>query len=652
MKFKPYFYQNPLGFISALILLAFSVTGFFIDVRLSVALGVAFVTVLILNILYSAFAFGRSGKYLAQVSKSLSADAGVSAFPLPAVIADKYGNITWFNEQFKEEIIDTFDIKKLSMNVFFDDFSFAKLAEERVSDAHCDGREYTVFSMMLNGSGSSAMCFYFFDDTYLKRIADEYYYSRPFVMMMLVDNIEQLSRGLTDSKFALVLSGIESRVEEWLKDEDVILKKIGNGNFLVIGEKRNLDSLSENKFSVLNEIRNYSYDGVPVNATLSIGVGTGETFRECENRARKSLDMSLSRGGDQAAVYTDDGYIYFGGVSSRLNDNSRVSPRQTAANISTLIKQYGKVLVMGHKYSDYDSVGAAMGMQHFAESNGVEAYVVVDSKTTLASSLVSLSRENGFKSFISPSKAADICDDDTVVIVVDTQRRVLLDSSDVYDLAGATVIIDHHRRSDDYIEDAEISYSSPKPSSACEMVAELIEYSTVQDGLPPVVATALMSGIVLDTKEYVLRTSQRTFEAAGFLRDSGADTVAVKKLFAIDAEMVSLKNEIVSKSTEFDGFMIGTTVSDSKDIRVVTSSAADEMLNIEGVKAAFVIFKIGVAKIQISARSLGDVNVQLIMEKLGGGGHSTMAAAQLKGVNTEQAKQRLESAIGEYNSSK
>lgn len=649
MKFKPYFYQNPLGFISVSVLAVFSVVAFFIDFKLFIAFVTAFVVLLVANIVYSVFSFGKKGKYLAEISKSLSAenDGGVSDFPLPAVVSDKYGNITWFNRQFKEEILENFKIKKLSMNVFFDDFSFSKLAEERISDAHCGDSEYTVFSMPL-GSGNSAMCFYFYDDTYWKQIADEYYFSRPFVMMMLVDNIEQLSRGLTDSKFALVLSGIESIVENWLKEESVVLKKIGNGNFLVIGEKRNLDSLSENKFSVLNEVRDYSYNGTPVNATLSIGVGTGETFSECENRARKSLDMSLSRGGDQAAVYTDGGYIYFGGVSSRLNDNSRVSPRQTAANISTLIKQYRKVFVMGHKYSDYDSIGAAMGMQYFAESNGAESYVVVDSKTTLASALVSLSRDNGYKSFISPSKATDICDDETLVIVVDTQRHVLLDSPDLYDLAAATVVIDHHRRSDDYLEDAEISYSSPKPSSACEMVAELIEYSTIQENLPSVIATALMSGIVLDTKDYVLRTSQRTFEAAGFLRDSGADTVQVKKLFAIDSDMVSLKNEIIAKSTANNGFMIGTAVSDSKDMRVVTSSAADEMLNIEGIKAAFVIFKIGVGKMQISARSLGDVNVQLIMEKLGGGGHSTMAATQLKGVNTEQAKQMLETAIGEY----
>ena len=647
MKFKEFIYQNPLGLISALILLIFSISSYFVDFKIFVSFTITFGLVLLIDIIYFVFNFKNTKKYIEQINKSLTADMAdaVSNFPLPAIISDKHGNITWFNKQFEEDVLESFEINKLSMKDFFDDFSFTRLAEERVSDAHFADRQYTAFSMPLS---NSAMCFYLFDDTYLKDIANEYHFSRPFVMLILVDNIEQLSRGLTDSKFALVSSGIESRVEEWLKEEEVILKKIGNGNFLVIGEKRNLDNLSENKFSVLNEVRNYSYNGTPVNATLSIGVGTGETFRECENKARKALDMSLGRGGDQAAVYTENGYIYFGGVSNRSNDNSRVSPRQTAANISTLLKQYGKVFVMGHKYSDYDAIGAAMGMQYFAEANGLEAYVVVDSKTTLSSALVNLSQEKGFKAFITPSKALDLCDDDSVVIVVDTHRHMLLDSSDLYDLAGTTVVIDHHRLADDYIEDAEIFYSSPSPSSTCEMVAELIEYSTIQENLPPVVATALLSGIVLDTKDYVLRTSQRTFEAAGFLRDNGADTVEVRKLFSIDADMASLKNEIISESKIHNGFMVGSTLSDNKNLRIVTSSAADEMLNIEGVKASFVLSKIGVGKIQISARSLGEENVQLIMEKLGGGGHSTMAAAQIKGANIEQAKQMLLDAIDEY----
>ena len=243
MKFKAFLYQNPLGLISALILLIFSISSYFVDFKIFIAFVITFGLVLVIDIIYSIFSFENTKKYIAQINKSLSADTAdaVSAFPLPAVMCDKHGNVTWFNKQFEEEILENFEIKKLSMNDFFDDFSFTRLAEERVSDAHFADRQYTAFSLPLN---NSAICFYLFDDTYLKNIAKEYHFSRPFVMLILVDNIEQLSRGLTDSKFALVSSGIESRVEEWLKEEEVILKKIGNGNFLVIGEKRNLDNLS------------------------------------------------------------------------------------------------------------------------------------------------------------------------------------------------------------------------------------------------------------------------------------------------------------------------------------------------------------------------------------------------------------------------
>lgn len=650
MKLKAFLRQNPVGFLAVFLLLISTIVSCYFDYKVAICFGVVFAVVLITQLVYTFFAFKNTGKYVKHLTRSLfpDTDSNECDFPLPSVLCDKSGNIIWYNKQFSDVIVDGYEIKKLTMNNFFEDFSFSRLAEERVSDAEFSDKKFTAFSVTKN----NLMCVYFFDDTYLKNISEEYFFSRPFVMLMLVDNIEELSRNLTDSKFAMVSGGIEHLIEEWLKAEKVIFKKIASGNFLVIGERRNLDNLCENKFSVLNSVRNYTYDNMTVNATLSIGVGSGTSFSECEAKARKALDMSLGRGGDQAAVHTDDGYIYFGGVSNRVNDSSRVSPRRTAANMSTLIKQFDKVYILGHKYSDYDSVGAAMGMQFFCQANGVNAQVVVDNKTTLAAPLITLANNSGYKYFVSPNKAVDTCDDDTLVIVVDTHRQALLDEPDIYTLAGSTIVIDHHRRSDDYIDDAEIIYTSPSSSSACEMVTELIQYSTILDNIPGVVSTALLSGIVLDTKEYVLRTSQRTFEAAGFLRDNDADTVGVKKLFSIDSDMAELKNQIVSNAEIHDGFMISTTTADNKNIRIVTSSAADDMLSIDGVRASFVISRLGVSKVQISARSLGEENVQLIMERLGGGGHSTMAAAQVKSTSLENAKSMLLNAIEQYKSNK
>ncbi len=647
-KLLALFYQNPAGYTAALILLAFSGVSFGLKSEYAYLFLIAFIIVLALDIAYSLRTLKATLKYVKQVNKSLAGEktAAVDAFPLPCLICNMKGKIVWYNSVFSDNI--SLDKKKLDMTYFFPDFSYTKYVNMKSVDTEFGDRRYTAFITRVKSVSEPMLCIYFFDDTYLKETEAEYKKSRPFVMLMLVDNIEQLSRQLTDSKLALVSSGIEGKIEKWLKNEKLMVKKIGNGSFLVVGEKRNLDNLSLNKFSVLNDIRSLKFDNSPVYATLSIGVGSGNDFNECEVRAKKALEMSLGRGGDQAAVYTADGYIYYGGMSNRYNDNSRVSPRQTAANLSMLIKKFKKVIIVGHKYSDYDAIGAAMGVCFFSEANGVPAFVVADEKTTLSAALIAYSKESGFDSFVSVESAVEMCDATTLVIVVDTHRMFLLDSPELYKKAGGRVVIDHHRRSDDFINDSDIFHHQPSASSTCEMVAEMIEYSTITDSISPIISTALLSGIVLDTKDYVLRTSQRTFEAAAFLRENEADTVAVKKLFSVNTDLISFKNEIINSGEIYENCMISYTEKYDDNIRIVTSKAVDEMLNIEGVNASFVMYMIGENNVQISARSFGIENVQLIMERLGGGGHSTMAAAQLKDCNIEKAKELLITAINEY----
>lgn len=648
MKISALFYQNPAGYLTSLLLLVFCAVSFAVNNNTAYIFLVAFIFVLVANILYSLLSFRTTRKYVQQVNKSLSQEqiGNVDSFPLPCVMCDIKGNVVWYNAEFDQNILN--DNKKIGMCDFFADFNYYDYSELKIAEAEYGEKKFTAFITKVNSVSNPMLCIYFFDDTYLKETEIKYQLSKPFIMLIFIDNVEQLSRQLTDSQVAQILGGIEAKIEDWLKDEKLILKKTGTGKFLVIGEKISLDRLCDKKFSVLKTVREYKQNNLPFNLTLSIGVGTGDDFSQCESRAKKSLEMSLGRGGDQAAVYTDNGYVYFGGMSNLSNDNSRVSPRQTAANISTLIKKYKKVVIVGHKFSDYDSVGSAMGIHFFAEANGVQAFVAVDEKTTLSKALISLSTENGFHGFISLSDALDKCDEDTVLFVADTHRLCLIDEPRLYEQAGAKVIIDHHRRSDDFLNDANIFYHLPSPSSTCEMVTELIEYSTIQNKLPPVIATALLSGIVLDTKEYVLRTSGRTFEAAAFLKECKADTVAVKKLFSVSSDMIALKNEILDRAEIYENCMISFTESNSKDIRIITSKSADEMLNIDGVKASFVLSYIDGGVVQISARSLGEENVQLIMENLGGGGHSTMAAAQIKNTDIETAKSMLMKAIDSY----
>ncbi|MBR3788685.1 MAG: DHH family phosphoesterase [Clostridia bacterium] len=649
MRFKSWLYQNPIGFLSAAVFLLVGVGFIFIDKMGAVASFLGFAVVLMLSVIYSAYSISSTKKLVKQINKSLRGEIkNIDSFPLPAVVCNSYGGIVWYNKLFLSDILSDDDSGKFKITDVFKNFSFDDFGEEESVSAQYNDRFYTVFTTKVHDKNTPLIALYFLDDTYFKTIEKEYLITRPYAMHILVDNIDELYRKYSDSKFALITSGIESILEKWLDGHKVIFKKTANGRFLVIGEKRSLDKLCKEKFEVLNDIRAYKYENKEINATLSIGVGTGENVSECENQAKRSLELALGRGGDQCAVFMNEGYTFFGGMANLLNDNSKVSPRQTSANILNEIKKHNKVLIMGHRFSDNDSVGAAVGMEYFCRQNGVNAKVVVDEKKSLAKPLINYLEKNGYDKFIDHDEGKRFCDSKTLVIVVDTHVVSLLESEALYNDGGSKIIIDHHRRTADYIDNATIFYHLPLSSSTCEMVSELLEYSTTQITIPPEIATALLSGIVLDTKDYVLKTSRRTFEAAAYLKQNGANTVEVKKLFAVNQEQINGENEIIKNAVSYRDCMISVADKNIENLRVVTAKAADDMLNISGVKASFVISKIKNDLVNISARSLGEENVQLITEKLGGGGHSTMAACQLEDVSLELALEKLKSAIDEY----
>ncbi len=653
MKFKSMLYQNPIGFLSAFLFLLFAVWQFNLNFAVGISLFILSVIIFTAVCVLSYSNLKSTKKIITEINKSLKAENSdaVGNFPLPSIICNNFGEVIWYNDKFEADFLSEKSSANFKFGEVFRDYTFTQLTELETVDIEYNKRKFTVFLSKVNYENTPMLSMYFLDNTYLKDTEEEYRLSRPFVMYILIDNIDLLSRQFSDSKFAFVTSSIETIIEKWLREQDVVFKKISNRRFIVIGEKRSLDEFCNAKFSVLTSVKEYKYNNVPVEATLSIGVGTGGEFAECEEKAKKSLDMSLGRGGDQAVILDNNGYVFFGGMSNRMNDNSKVSPRQTSTNISNLIKKYDEVLIMGHKFSDFDSVGAALGMLYLSHINGIDARVVIDKKKSLATSLIELVEKEGYNLFIEPEQALKMCNSKTLLIVVDTHRPTLVECPELYDKSGSQIVIDHHRKMEDYISDAEIFYHKPTPSSTCEMVTELIEYSTIQEKLPAIIATCLLSGIVLDTKDFVLRTSKSTFEAAAFLRDNGANTVTVKKLFSIASDMAEIKNEIISGGTNYDGFMISVTENKDRNLRVISSIAADEMLNIENVKASFVISSLG-ESVNISARSYGEENVQLIMERLGGGGHSTMAAAQIKDCGLPEAKEKLRAAIDDYCKSK
>ena len=649
MKFKSFLYQNPVGFLSAIIFLIAGFGYLFIDKKGAVAAFIGFVIVLLLSIFYSTYSIITTKRYVKQLNKSLKGDSkNIDTFPLPCVLCNSAGVVLWYNKLFVSDVLQDGNISKFKITDCFKKFSLDEFSNEESVCIEYNERLYTVFSTKFKEKNEKLIAFYFLDDTYFKTTEREYLETRPYVMHILVDNIDVLYRKYSDSKFASITSGIESLLEKWLENHNVVFKKTAEGRFLVIGEKRGLDALCKEKFEVLNAVREYKYDNIEMGATLSIGVGTGEDVLECENQAKRSLELALGRGGDQCVVFSNEDYTFFGGRANLDNATSKVSPRQTSANILNEIKKHNKVVVMGHKFSDNDSVGASVAMEYFCRQNGVNAKVVIDEKKSLAGPLIKYLEDNGYDRFIDHDEGKRFCDSKTLVIVVDTHVENLLESEPVFSDGGKKIIIDHHRRNADYIDDAEIFYHLPLSSSTCEMVSELIEYSTTQITLPPEISTALLAGIVLDTKDYVLKTSSRTFEAAAYLKQNGANTVEVKKLFAVNTEQINGENEIIKNAITYKECIISIADKKIENLRVITAKAADDMLNISGVKASFVISKIKDDLINISARSLGEENVQLITEKLGGGGHSTMAACQLEDVSFEVALEKLKSAIDEY----
>ncbi len=649
MKFKTVFYQNPIGLLSSLVFLIAGISASFFDTKGAVICFSGFVAVTLLSVIYASFNISSTKKLVKQLNRSLKSDVkNIDSFPLPCAFFNSYGTILWYNKLFLSDIIGEKTLNDFKITDIFQDFSFDLFLNEESVSIEYNKRLYTVFITKIHDKNAPGITMYFLDDTYFKNTEKEFLLTRPYVMHILVDNIDDLYRKHSDSKFALITSGIEELLEKWLENETVIFKKTSNGRFLVIGEKRGLDNLIKGKFDILNKVRDYKYQEMPLGATLSIGVGTGDNVLECENQAKKSLELALGRGGDQCAVFINENYTFFGGMSNLSSNASKVSPRQTSANISGIIKRYNKILVMGHRFSDYDSLGSAVGMVYLSELNGVEAKIVVDEKKSLAGPLIKYLKENGFTSFIDVNDAERICDSKTLLIITDTHVPTLVESNDVLKKSGNKIVLDHHRRMADYIDDAEIFYHMPLSSSACEMVSELLQYSTNQPDVPSVIATALLSGIVLDTKYYVLKTSSRTFEAAAFLKQNNANTVEVKKLFATNIEQMNDENGIIKNAVKYRDCMISIVDKKIDNLRVITAKAADDMLNISSVKASFVISVIGDGKVNVSARSLGEENVQLIAETLGGGGHSTMAAAQLDVLSLEEAFEKLKNAIDEY----
>lgn len=588
---------------------------------------------------------------VAALNTAFSAEenSSLTGFPLPVAVFDSSDRMVWYNQKFQNEVLlglnpDSGDIRR-----FTGGKGLAEIRETAKIDVVLGEKAYTAYYGTVTCSGRQSYVLVYTEDTALKQTAMAYAAQKPAVAIISADSADEIYRAYKDSEYAEIIGDIERIVENWFSGFDGILRKLGTGRFLAIVSEAELQKMIQKKFSVLETVRAYTYRELSVGLTLSMGIGRGDSLSEAENNARQAFDMALGRGGDQAVLKgTGENYRFFGGVSKGVEKRTKVRSRVVANAISELLSESETVYFMGHRFSDLDAVGAAVGLWKVAVEFGKRARIILDEKTTLAMPLVSYVRSQVPQEvFISPEQAEREMDETALLFVLDTHKASFVEAPQAFARARHIVVIDHHRKTVDFIQNAVIFYHEPYASSTCELVAELLQYMGKRPLVSAMEANALLAGIMLDTKEFILRTGVRTFEAAAYLRARGADTVTVKSFFNSSMENRKLRGQIVLQAQLYRNCAISVAEMQAKDLRMVCAQAADELLTVSGVHASFVLFETDNTA-NISARSMGKINVQLIMEALGGGGHQTMAAAQLADTALTDAAQALQDAIDAY----
>ncbi len=588
-------------------------------------------------------------KYIAKMSRDISVTQRETLynFPAPAFIIDENKVIVWINSRFDKEVYKEKDAFGIRLDELMD-INFGKLFTKNGTLVTYKGRYYRAIAVKPDANTTALTLIYFKNETDFVKLDYEFKQSRPSVMIISVDDYEDLLENSRESEKAHVLVEIEKLVENFIDSTTGVTKKIANNKFFIVLEERHLLKVIENRFEILDKAREISV-GERQNVTLSIGVGHGaKTLQESEVFARQALDMCLGRGGDQAAVKTGNGFEFFGGVSKGVEKRTKVKTRIIANAMKESVKQSDIVFIMGHRLADLDSVGSAVGMCSLMRQTGKKSFVVVEPEENLSGALIDhVNKNENDTFFIPPELAMSMKTEASTLIIVDTHNPDIIDSVPLYKMFDKVIVIDHHRKMVKHIDNSIIFYHEPYASSASEMVTELIQYFGDNIKLSPGIAECLLAGIMLDTKNFVMKTGVRTFEAAAYLKKAGADTVAVKSLFATSFELYKRKTDLITGAYMHSGCAIAATEhSDSDTIRIAAPQVADELLYIDGVKASFVVYPDN-GRISVSARSMGEINVQVIMESLGGGGHQTMAGVQLDD-DMKQVIEKLKNAVDKY----
>lgn len=572
---------------------------------------------------------------------------------LPYAMLDEEGRIIWTNAQFEHVVHKDRGYRK-SITSLFPSITREKLPDEETEvtfDIAYEDRNYEVkmrkISMkemaensdIIDGEGYDGclIAFYLFDETALKIALQEVDDQSLAVGMIYLDNYEEALESVEEVRRSLLTALIDRKVNKYIAALDGICKKIEKDKYMVILRKKSVALLRENKFDLLDDVKTVNI-GNEMAVTISIGLGLdGLSYTQNYEFARNAIDLALGRGGDQAVIKTPDNTIYFGGKSQQVEKNTRVKARVKAQALREIISSKDQVLIMGHRLADADSFGAAVGIYRIARILDKKAHIVLNDVSTSIRPMVDLFLNNedyADNMIISSQQSLEYAGSNTVLVVVDVNKPSITECPELLRICKYIVVLDHHRQGTEVIENATLSYVEAYASSACEMVSEILQYIGESIRISPEEADCMYSGIMIDTNNFMSKTGVRTFEAAAFLRRNGADVTRVRKLFREDAIEYKAKADAVSQAEIYrNAFAISTCTSeDIESPTIVGAQAANELLNIRGVKASFILTEYQ-NQIFVSARSIDEINVQIIMEKMGGGGHLNTAGCQLSGVS-------------------
>ncbi|MBR5517787.1 MAG: DHH family phosphoesterase [Clostridia bacterium] len=591
-------------------------------------------------------------KNLSMHSQNAARDSMLNT-PMPLTVLDLTGKIVWHNDVFAK-ITDGRHYEKHISDVV-PGIEILKILENRHNinlNIKFKDRIYqitgNVVEFIENDIKLYTLVLYWTDRTREAKFVKKYNDSRVLNCIVLVDNYEDITKGISQQEIGKFSSAMDHVISNWVMENEGTYRKLEKDRYYILFENKNIRDLVETKFEILNEVKKVETEN-SIQPTLSIGIGDAETIQKSEEYAKISLDMALGRGGDQAVIKYDDSFKFFGGNSESVGRNTKVRSRVVAHALRELIQRADVVFITGHKNSDADSLGASVGVCKMASLFEKKAYVIIGEMQSATKRLVDeLKKEDAYKDvFIPEQTALQMEYKNPLLVVVDTHNPFYVDAPKLVNEVENIVLIDHHRRGEKYIDKPVLTFHEPYASSACEMITEVFQY--IKDGakLSPKEAQAVYAGMVLDTKNFSMKTGVRTFEAASFLRRMGVDTVNVKRIFQNDMSMYLKRAKIVANAdTYLDKFAISYWDEVETAANIIASQAADELLNITDIKASFVLCRTDDG-VTVSARSLGEYNVQLVMEKVGGGGHMTIAGAQFKNKTIMEVLDILRHAIEE-----